>query len=225
MFYQVGVNQEDRNLLYFLWWDNCDLEKEPKEYWITVQLFRVTSSPGYANCTPKSTVDTYESLCGKAATDFVRKNFYVDAGLKSVVTAAEATLLVHSDLCTKGGYNLHKFTTLSNIPTELRPNDVQNLDLDCYSLLIERTLGIEWCVKLDIIEFFIQVKDRSFTQHEILSKISSMFDPLGLVSSFVLIGKQILEELVRDGAMSCPGWQRFTFPCVTRERILVLWQG
>ena len=42
-------------------------------------------------------------------------------------------------------------------------------------------------------------RDKPPTRRGILSTVSSLFDPLGFVSPFVLRGKQILKELWRDG--------------------------
>ena len=172
---------------------------------MTVHLFGATSSPGCANYALKATSDMFEKDCGMAAADFVRHNFYVDDGLKSVATCAEALHLVHSsrELCKKGGFNLHKFVcndtdVLSAIAPELRANDLQSMDLTCDSAPVERTLGVHWCIESDTFQFRIEIKDRPFTRRGILSTVSSVYDPLGLVSPCVLIGKQILQELVRD---------------------------
>ena len=72
----------------------------------------------------------------------------------------------------------------------------------CDPLPIERTLGVQWCIESDVFQFRMEVKDKPFTRRGILSTVSSVFDPLGLVSPFVLIGKQVLQELVPDGR----GW-------------------
>uniref|UniRef100_A0A0X3P8M5 N-acetyltransferase ESCO1 n=1 Tax=Schistocephalus solidus TaxID=70667 RepID=A0A0X3P8M5_SCHSO len=44
IFHQVRVPDKDRDILSFLWWSNGDWSQPPKEYWMTVQLFRATSS-------------------------------------------------------------------------------------------------------------------------------------------------------------------------------------
>ena len=84
MFHQVKVSEEFRDLLRFFWWEDGDLTKEPKEYRMTVHLFGATSSPGCANFALKSTANDFEEEFGASATDFVRKDFYIDDGLKSV---------------------------------------------------------------------------------------------------------------------------------------------
>ena len=111
MFHQVGVDRSDRDLLHFLWWDSCDLDRDPREYMMTVHLFGATSSPGCANYALKATADMFEEECGRLAADFLRRNFYVDDGLKSVGDPASALQLVETSraLCQRGGFNLHKF--------------------------------------------------------------------------------------------------------------------
>ena len=72
---------------------------------------QATSSPGCANFALKKTASDYEGQCGSEAASFVKNDFYVDDGLKSVPTPEAAISLVKNTkmLCAKGGFNLHKF--------------------------------------------------------------------------------------------------------------------
>lgn len=206
MFHQVGVNKEDRDLLRFFWWENGNLQNEPTEYRMTVHLFGATSSPGCANFALKYTADSYKEKYGKSAAEFIESNFYVDDGLRSVATVNEAKDLIHKTraMCKEGGFNLHKFLSnnkdvLANIDPTLRAKDIQDLDFNKDSLLpIERTLGILWCVESDCFRFRLELGDKPLTRRGILSTVCSIFDPLGLIAPFVLIGKRILQEVVRD---------------------------
>ena len=51
---------------------------------MTVHLFGVVSSPGCSNFALKTTGDDLEEECGNEAAEFLRHDFYVDDGLKSV---------------------------------------------------------------------------------------------------------------------------------------------
>ena len=115
MFHQVGVNVEDRNYLRFLWWPLGDMNQTPVDYRMKVHLFGATSSPGCANFALKCAADTYEESCGTEAADFIRKDFYVDDGLKSVTTFKEALKLIEDSrrLCQLSGFHLHKFISNS----------------------------------------------------------------------------------------------------------------
>lgn len=204
MFHQVQVKCEHRDLLRFLWWEDGDTHKTPEEYRMTVHLFGATSSPGCANFAFKSTADDHEEEM-PAAAEFLRKNFYVDDGLKSVATTEEAIKLIEDarEMCQKGGFNLHKFISndkkvIASVPIACRAEDVKALDLSQDILPIERALGVQWCVENDHFNFRVVLDDRPTTRRGILSTVSSVFDPLGFVAPFVLEGKRILQELCRD---------------------------
>ena len=114
MFHQVKVDEEYRDLLRFLWWENGDLTKSPREYRMTVHLFGATSSPGCANFALKSTANDFENEFGASAADFLRNDFYVDDGLKSVPLVDDAVkLIVNVKMCSRGGFRPHKFASTS----------------------------------------------------------------------------------------------------------------
>ena len=60
MFHHFLVNEEDRDYLWFLWWENSDASTEPKEYRMKVHLFGAASSPGCANHGLKHLAREYE---------------------------------------------------------------------------------------------------------------------------------------------------------------------
>lgn len=123
---------------------------------MTAHLFGPTSSPGCANFALKTTANDYEGVCGKEAADFVRKDFYVNDGLKSVASVEQAKSLISStkSLCQKGGFRLHKFVSnrrevLNSVPPEDRATDKKNLSLISNDPEIERALGVHWCIESD----------------------------------------------------------------------------
>ena len=209
MFHQVKVNVEHRNLLRFLWWESDDFRKDPVEYRMTVHLFGATSSPGCANFALKSTADKYEDVCGTEAAEFVRKDFYVDDGLKSVPSVEQAKELIRSttSLCSKGGFRLHKFTSnsqevIESVSPEDRAKDAKDHRPVTNDPSLERALGVHWCIEFDTLKFRIEMRDKPLSRRGILSTVSSVFDPLGLASPFIQVGKKILQELCRNGV----GW-------------------
>ena len=130
----------------------------------------------------------------------------MDDGLKFTRAVAEAQALVLNsiEMCKKGGFTLHKFVftdrdVLQTIPTAYYAKDLQKLDLGCDRLPVSRTLGIEWCVEEDEFRFHVEVKIEPATRRAILSTVSSVFDPLGLLSPFLLTGRMILQRRCRDG--------------------------
>ena len=208
MFYQVRVNPEDRNYLRFLWWPNGDLEEQPVDYQMLVHLFGGASSPSCANFALKRTAEDNKHLFDKETIDTVNRNFYVDDGLRSVVNVPQALRLVEQlrELLARGGFHLTKWISNSQqvidaIPQSERSASIKNLDLDDTSLC-ERALGVHWNIQNDTFGYKIIKKDRPVTRRGILSIVSSIYDPLGFVSPYILTAKAILQDLCQQGL----GW-------------------
>lgn len=53
---------------------------------------------------------------------------------------------------------------------------------------MEKALGVQWCVESDQFQFRVTVKKNPLTRREVLSTVASVFDPLGFVSPFILLG-------------------------------------
>ena len=113
MFHQVKVTPDCRDYLRFLWWNGGDISREPEEYRMAVHLFGATSSPGCCNYALKSTADDNETSIGSYAAEFLRKDFYVDDGLKSLATTSEAISLTKEakKMCRRGGFNQQNLHT------------------------------------------------------------------------------------------------------------------
>ena len=146
-FHQFRVNVEDRNYLRFLWWENENYCSDPIEYRMCVHLFGAASSRGCANFGLKHVADDHEGEFGTSAANVIGRNFYVDDGLKSVPTQAEAIVVIKktTDMCTKGVLHLHKFTSnskevLDQIPQEDLAKEIKDLDLLHDKLPVERAL-------------------------------------------------------------------------------------
>ena len=118
---------------------------------MTVHIFGATSSPScLVNFGLKQVASDYESEFGSDVGNFLRHNFYVNDGLKSVETKETAVDLIArtTQLCAKGRLKLHKFvsnsrTVLESVPIDDRSGAVQNVNLKFDELPVERALGIE----------------------------------------------------------------------------------
>lgn len=98
MFFCFLVAVEHRNFLRFLWHKDNDPNKEVIEYRMKVHVFGNSPSPAVATyCLRKSVGEHLD--CSPAVNQFVRRDFYVDDGLKSVPTAADAISLLR-ETCT-----------------------------------------------------------------------------------------------------------------------------
>ncbi|KAI3369223.1 hypothetical protein L3Q82_007506 [Scortum barcoo] len=204
MFHQVLVPPEDADLLRFLWWSEGDISKDLVEYRMAVHLFGATSSPSCASYALRRSAEDNKEMFDATVVNTVLHNFYVDDCLKSVSSDEEAVSLFHNlkALLQKGGFNLTKWIsnsrkTLAAIPDKDRAKEVKDLDLDQDSLPLERALGVQWCVQSDCFQFKIIIHDKPPTRRNILSVVSSVYDPLGILAPVILPAKRILQELCR----------------------------
>ena len=204
MFHQVRVNEEDVDFLRFLWWPDGDTSKELEEYRMRVHLFGAVSSPTCANfALQKTAEDNSHKFDGEVA-DTIKSNFYVDDCLKSVPTEKQAVELVMGlrEICSLGGFKLTKWVStsravLATIPDEDRAKKIKNMDLDREKLPNDRALGLYWDIESDIFSFRVTVNNKALTRRSILSTVSSVYDPLGLLAPFTLKAKQILQQLCK----------------------------
>ncbi|XP_041845165.1 uncharacterized protein LOC121642470 [Melanotaenia boesemani] len=208
MFHQFYIPPVMRDYLRFLWWENGQLDTEPKEYRMAVHLFGASSSPGCANFGLKYLARQHREEY-PSASSFIENNFYVDDGLISLSTVKDATDLVveAQELCKTAGLRLHKFNSnkgevLSCIAPSERAVTREPLKLHPDSSPDGQVIGIQWSVENDTFSFSVRIRDQPPTRRGILSVVSSLYDPLGFVAPFVLSGKSILQELCRRGI----GW-------------------
>lgn len=105
---------------------------------------------GCANFALKRIVIDYEEEFRYNVVNFVRDNFYVDDGLKLVSIVVEV----------KGGLYFYKFIfnlreVLEMIFEDERVKGLKNLDFYQSFLVMERVLGVQWCVEIDSFQFRI----------------------------------------------------------------------
>ena len=205
MFHSFHVTPSHRDFLRFLWFENNDLDGAISEFRMNVHLFGAVSSPAVANYSLHKTAETGRAEFGDKAADFLCRNVYVDDGLTSVPTISEAIELIEDSqgLCASAKLRLHKFASnrkdvLEALPKDDRARDLKDLDLRHNALPVQRSLGTYWCIESDTLGFRIELKDKPLSRRGILSTISSVYDPLGIVSPVILTGKQILQDLCRQ---------------------------
>ena len=131
--------------------------------------------------------------------DTILKSFYVGDMLKSVRDFSEACDVIHETkrVLRHCGFNLTKFMVNDNalweqVDIENRAKDVKEVVPDIYC----KALGIQWEVSGDTFHYKYKCNDQPscVKRRYMLSCVSSMYDPLGLIGSFVLLGKMLFQE-------------------------------
>ena len=221
MFYQVKVSEQQRDYLRFLWWPGGNFSEEPQHFRMTVHLFGGVWSPSCCNFVLRYTAQQQRDRYSPEIVSAVDKNFYVDDFLKAVPSVEDAVATVQevSQLLRHGGFHLTKWVSNSSEVLDTIPTSEVSSKLLSYELtgdsIAERALGVRWYVDADSFGFSSAIRDKPDTRRGILSTINAVYDPLGLVSPFILPAKRLLQELCRrrvswDDRISGPDLEAWT---------------
>ena len=205
MFLQVGVIPEDQPSLRFLWRE--DPAAEIAVYQYVRHIFGSKDSPTCANYALKRTGSDNQDTFPEAAKS-VHRNFYMDDYLESSPTVEEASNKA-KDLVTllaKGGFNLTKFVSnITNLPAELQqsselaPTDEKVIPKPDESTHV---LGLKWnhvCDTLVVSRGTSPAANKKLTQRVVLSVVSAVYDPIGLVAPFTVQARLLLKDIWRLG--------------------------
>ena len=207
MFNQVRVEPKDCDSLRFLWWPDGDLSVPPQDYQMQVHLFGATSSPSCCGFALRKVAKDNASRVDPAIVDSICRSFYVDDFLRSFGTVKEAKRVVKSlhKILGEAGFHLTKYQSNSQALLQALPkNDlsVSSLNLDLDGRVNERTLGVQWNTELDQFEIKTSFKAKPVTRRGILSMVSQIYDPMGIIQPFILPAKLLMQTLCAQGL----GW-------------------
>ena len=84
------------------------------------------------------------------------------------------------------------------IPEEEQAKSLKDLDMSRTTLPADRALGMKWCPESDVFTYQLSTKEKPLTRRGLLSSISSVYDPLGLASPYLLEGKKLLQLICSE---------------------------
>ncbi|VDI68047.1 Hypothetical predicted protein [Mytilus galloprovincialis] len=110
--------------------------------------------------------------------------------LTSCPTKEEAVKLMKDTqqaLAKYGNLRLHKFASncaevMSAFHASDLASNLKDLDLECDSKPLQRSLGLSWDVNTDNFLFQLSSENKPITRRGILSTINSLYDPLGFLA-------------------------------------------
>lgn len=206
MFYCFVVQEEHRDFLRYLWYEDNDITKNVKEFRMKVHVFGNSPSPAVAIYCMRRAAQQGETEHGSKAREFVERQFYVDDGLTSVATPEEAVdLLVRTqNMLAESNLRLHKVASncsqvMEAFPPEDRAKDLKDLNLGVDPLPVQRSLGLCWNLESDSFTYKVSSEIKPFTRRGVLSTVNSLYDPLGFVVPITMQGKALLRELSSGG--------------------------
>ena len=172
---------------------------------MNVHVFGGTSSQSCSNYTLRRKERDNEVKYDPKFAETLRSNFYVDDLLKSVKDE-EIVVTLMKDLkafCGERESHLTKFVSNSkhfplSIPEGDRRKGLHYQELRLGTLPTENALGIHLDIKEDKLGFCINFKEKTSKKCGMLSMVSSIYDPLGLVSQFFLEDRLIIQMLCHN---------------------------
>ncbi|XP_055632708.1 uncharacterized protein LOC129773155 [Toxorhynchites rutilus septentrionalis] len=147
------------------------------------------------------------------AADIIKNRHYVDDAMFSTDTPEHAIRLARevSQVHSAGGFEIRNWVSNSQqVLSALKEGSMteKNMDLTTGPMATEKVLGMCWCTKSD--EFIYKIGWNRFnpdllngcrriTKRQMLQILMTIFDPLGLISHFLMYLKVLLQEVWRAG--------------------------
>lgn len=204
MFLRIKIREADRPSQLFLW--RTDPTKIPTIFQMNSMIFGAASSPFLAH-----SVRDYNANANAAeyplAVNEITRNHYMDDFVASFQSEEEAIIKSQQVAASHaaGGFTLRGWSSnskrlLSTYDPELHADTPATLGGN----KSQKILGMKWSPEEDALGFNtsmirvpIEVKEgqRVPTKREALSAVMSIYDPLGLISQYVITAKLIIQRL------------------------------
>ena len=195
MYNQVLVPYEDRDVLRFLWFDGENIA----HYHMKVHLFGGVWCSSAATYALRKTSNL--QIMDKSTDYAINNSFYVDDYLASYESSEEAfnvSMSIKPSL-KKFAFNLRKLVS----PNKEVGLPINAIEENCTTKQLtgddEMALGIRWDLERDFFYLVVPATPmgKSFSKQYMLSFLSSIFDPLGLLAPIIITGKILLQTAVR----------------------------
>ena len=202
-FLNIRINERDRNFLRFLWIQ--DIEKEDPEIVIkrfTSVVFGLTSSPFLLGATLNHHMRKYEDINPKFIDQFLN-DLYMDdniTGFDDLIIGFDYYLYVKT-LMKEGGFIVRKWlSNCQELSKKIKGYEQEYFNEDSVEEY-NKVLGISWTAENDMLSFDLaqilreSLKAVVITKRNVLKTVSSIYDPLGLLSPAVVSLKMLFQEV------------------------------
>ncbi|XP_055633289.1 uncharacterized protein LOC129773669 [Toxorhynchites rutilus septentrionalis] len=212
MFLQIMMREADKHSQRILWRE--DPTRDPEIYLADVTTFGSTCSPASAQFVNNKNAREHSNQFPRAA-EGILQSTYVDDYLDSFGTEEEACRVSEEvrQIFRNGGFELKNW--ISNNKSVLEHLG-ETQTATCKSLITtihntERVLGMLWDPEKDDLSFNTQMSDevqsllesgKRPTKRQVLRCVMTLFDPIGILSTFLIHGKILVQDLWRAGT----GW-------------------
>lgn len=196
MYRQIRLSDECNPYHRILWRDNESNSVQ------TFELTTVTYGTGPASYLA---VRCLQQLANEECSNnqlgarVILRDFYMDdlltgaSSVKELLQIRDETI----NILAKGNFELRKWASNSPEILDSLPNtSCDNTVIDFNKNDSIGTLGLQWNAKVDTLQYSLQMSNkRSITKRTVLSDISKIFDPLGLISPVVIKAKILMQQI------------------------------
>ena len=195
MYNQVRIPEHDRDALRFLWVRDGRLI----HLRMIAHLFGGIWCSAVSSYALRKTVES-DSLIHPLVRQVVMKSMYVDDCLASVATYDDAIVVLNElpKVLQSGGFTLTKFvvndeTLIAGIPLEHRAKELHS-----FPDSTGKALGVKWDVGKDSFCYDVaKPLAQPLSRRSMLKFVASIFDPLGLVSPWVIWGRILFQSATK----------------------------
>ncbi|XP_074032030.1 uncharacterized protein [Leptinotarsa decemlineata] len=196
MYRQVLVNDEYRDFQRIVWRNDTT---QPISHYRLNTVTYGTASAGYLaiRCLKQTGIDNQDWF--PHISQIIQSDFYVHDLLSGASTLEEAHEIKINliKILDQYGFQLRKWMS-NDIQLSEKPNHDVDDNYQVKDDSAKKTLGLWWHAKSDIFSYktsVITFSEGKLTKRIILSTISKLFDPLGLLSPIVIRSKVMLQKL------------------------------
>ncbi|HWI49370.1 MAG TPA: hypothetical protein VNU45_14220, partial [Rummeliibacillus sp.] len=202
MYRQVLIHNDDRNFQKIFWRPSS--QESIKIYSLNTVTFGTAPASFLAIRTIKQLV-LDEGNQFPIASRMLSEDLYVDDLVSGCSTVEEAYIAFQQITClaSRGGFQFKKWASNSQEFLSMIPDDLKEVESSRNFGLSDNlgvhALGLFWQQKQDSLYIQLNIKDFlnivCFTKRTFLSCISSLYDPIGIISPVIISCKILFQEL------------------------------
>lgn len=197
MYRQIKILPEERNLQRILWRDNPD---KPLDIFQLNTVTYGTTAASFLSVRCLHQLAQDNKIKYPQLAEIIERDFYIDDMLTGANSKEETAQIAKgvSNILKQGCFELRKF--YANDPDILKDfvDDASQLKVLKFGQNENaKTLGLVWCPSTDVLKYNISdpPKGTKISKRTILSQIAQVFDPLGLLSPYIINAKILLQQL------------------------------